>query len=103
MVGIGLGSLSVSKYWLDPPDWSPYRQIVEYELRCRKKSTMSAGDDRLNTMMQELKTWETVEARQRRARFYAKQKLQQEASSTPLDENQLMAIALRSLERNTNE
>lgn len=101
-VWIGLGSLHVGNEYVAPWVASPYRQILDYELRLRKKTTMTVGDDRLNRMVTEAKVWQTNEARKKRARFYAAQKqLHTKQVGAPLTEEQQMAIALRSLERVT--
>lgn len=83
---------------------SPWRQIVEYELRLRdssnakKREQKSAASDRLAEMVSESKLWSQ---RNRRAKFYDERKrLHQEGKTvgTPLTENQVMAVAIRSLE-----
>ena len=83
---------------------SPWRQIVEDELRMRnphevtKRERKSVASVRLAEMVSESKEWSQ---RERRAKFYAAQKRlhrKGETVGTSLTDNQLLAVAIRSLE-----
>lgn len=83
---------------------SPWRQIVEDELRMRnphkvvKRERKSVASDRLAEIVSESKLWSQ---RERRARFYAERKRlhqMEETVGTPLTDQEQMAVAIRSLE-----
>lgn len=83
---------------------SPWRQIVEDELRMRnphkvvQRERKSVVSDRLAEIVSESKQWSQ---RERRAKFYAAQKRlhhKGETVGTPLTDDQLLAVAIRSLE-----
>ena len=75
--------------------WSPYRQIVDDELRMRKGVQMSLGQDRLRELVREAQAWNN---RENMKRF--KKRLERERIQLGLlTDEQQMAIALRSFER----
>ena len=76
-------------------DWSPYRQIVEDELRMRKGGVMSPGEDRLKKLVREAQVWNNRESMKRFKKRLERERIQ----SGLLTDEQQMAIALRSLER----
>ena len=76
-------------------DWSPYRQIVEDELRMRKGVQMSPGEARLKKLVREAQVWNNRESMKRFKKRLERERIQ----SGLLTDEQQMAIALRSLER----
>ena len=76
-------------------DWSPYRQIVDDELRMRKDGVMSPGEDRLKKLVREAQVWNNRESMKRFKKRLERERIQ----SGLLTDEQQMAIALRSLER----
>lgn len=83
---------------------SPWRQIVEDELRLRnphkivKRERKSVAQDRLDAIVKESKEYTN---RIRRLEFYEKQKRLHQMEETvgrPLTDNQRLAVAIRSLE-----
>lgn len=75
--------------------WSPYRQIVEDELRMRKGVQMSPGEARLKKLVREAQVWNNRESMKRFKKRLERERIQ----SGLLTDEQQMAIALRSLER----
>ena len=75
--------------------WSPYRQIVEDEMRLRKGVQMSPGQDRLREAVREAQAWNNRENMKRFRKRLARERIQ----SGLLTDEQQMAIALRSFER----
>ena len=75
--------------------WSPYRQIVEDELRMRQGVQMSPGEDRLKKLVREAQVWNNRESMKRFKKRLERERIQ----SGLLTDEQQMAIALRSIER----
>ena len=75
--------------------WSPYRQIVEDELRMRNGVQMSPGEARLKKLVREAQVWNNRESMKRFKKRLERERIQ----SGLLTDEQQMAIALRSLER----
>lgn len=75
--------------------WSPYRQIVEDELRMRKGVQMSPGEARLKKLVREAQVWNNRESMKRFKKRLERERIQ----SGLLTDEQQMAIALRSIER----
>jgi len=83
-------------------EWSPHFQIVEDELRLRKKVEMSQGNDRLIELVNEVSAWSIMKRKRERREMFDRIKRERElADGNLLSAEQKMAVALRSLERVT--
>jgi len=81
-------------------EWSPYVEIVQDELRLRKKVEMSHGNDRLVELVNEVSAWSEIKRKRERRKMFDRMKRQQVlAGGNLLLAEQEMVVALRSLER----